>query len=97
MNHFFKGPAILKSRKKATMYLRGAHEELLNVQLIQKQRSSHTVNSHADMGLAIRNFQKLLDVLELTGSNVFHQVFGHFRDQRTGMLQSQGTENFTNL
>lgn len=52
------------------LYLRGSHEELLNVQFIQKQGPTYTVNSHTDMGLAVRDFQKLLDVLNGTENSV---------------------------
>lgn len=48
------------------LYLRGSSKKLLNVQLIYKQRSSNTVNCHANMGLAVGNLQQFLDVLRIT-------------------------------
>lgn len=57
-------------RKKTLLYLRGAHEQLLNVQLVQKQCPPHSVNGHTDVRLTVGNFQKLLDVLRVTENTV---------------------------
>lgn len=45
------------------MYLRGPHEELLNVQFIKEESPSHAVDGHTDMGLTVGDLQQLLDVL----------------------------------
>lgn len=50
--------------EKGPLYLRGSHEELLNVQLIQKQSPPHAVNGHADMRFTVGDLQQLLDVLD---------------------------------
>lgn len=47
------------------IYLRGSSKKLLNVQLVYKQRPSNPVNSHANVGLAVRNLQEFLDVLRM--------------------------------
>jgi hypothetical protein len=45
------------------LYLRGPHEELLNVQFIKEESPSHAVDGHTDMGLTVGDLQQLLDVL----------------------------------
>ena len=61
---------LLTCKRKTLLYLRRPHEELLNVQVVQKQGPPDAVNGHADVRLAVGNFQKLLDVLNLTENNV---------------------------
>lgn len=38
------------------LYLRRPHEELLNVQFIQKQGPPHAVDSHTNVRLTVGNF-----------------------------------------
>lgn len=63
--------------QKALLYLRRAHEQLLNVQLVQKQCPPHTMNSHTDVGLTVGDFQKLLDVLHVIENSCTVNI-GHF-------------------
>lgn len=44
-------------------YLWWSHEEFLNVEIIQQQSAAHSMNSHADMRLTVRDLQQLLNVL----------------------------------
>ena len=71
----------LTYKRKTLLYLRRLHEELLNVQVVQKQGPPDAVNGHTDVGLAVGNLQKLLDVLNLTGN--------HVNDSSVNMLQKQ--------
>lgn len=77
------------------MYLRGSHEELLNVQLVQKQRPPHAVNGHTDVGLAVGDFQKLLDILNVTENNVNIRCILEKQRREMGMFAPQTSESDT--
>lgn len=43
--------------------LGGVHKQLLDVQFVQQQCPPDSVHGHTDVGLAVGNLEKLLDVL----------------------------------